>query len=88
MAWDDPDYPALLVANYLFGGSGLNSRLMLRVRQKDGLTYGVASQLSAGEIDHAGHFGISATAARSSGMPAAQEPVVDPEVGLHVRPRL
>jgi zinc protease len=63
LAEDDPDYPALLVANYLFGGSGLDSRLMLRVRQKDGLSYGVSSQLSAGEIDHAGHFGISATAA-------------------------
>ena len=33
LAEDDADYPALLVANYLFGGAGLDSRLMLRVRQ-------------------------------------------------------
>jgi zinc protease len=60
---DDADYPALLVANYLFGGAQLNSRLMLRVRQKEGLSYGVDSSLSAGDIDRAGSFSISASAA-------------------------
>ncbi|MBC3877528.1 insulinase family protein [Undibacterium sp. FT79W] len=60
---DDADYPALSIANYIFGGAGLNSRLMERIRQKDGLSYGGGSSLSAGDIDPVGSFGISATAA-------------------------
>jgi zinc protease len=60
---DDPDYPALMLANYIFGDGGLKSRLMDRIRQKDGLSYGGGSQLSAGELDRAGAFSISAIAA-------------------------
>jgi zinc protease len=60
---DDADFPALSIANYIFGGAGLNSRLMERIRQKDGLSYGGGSSLSAGDIDPVGSFGISATAA-------------------------
>lgn len=61
---DDPDYPALMLADYIFGGSGgLKSRLLDRIRQKDGLSYGGGTQLSAGEWDRAGMFSISAIAA-------------------------
>ncbi len=61
---DDADYPALYVANYIFGGgAGLNSRLLNRIRQKDGLSYGGGSSLSAGSVDRAGSFSISAIAA-------------------------
>jgi zinc protease len=60
---DDPDYPALMLADYIFGGGGLKSRLMDRIRQKDGLSYGGGSQISAGELDRAGLFSISAIAA-------------------------
>ena len=61
---DDADFPALRVGNYIFGGgAGLNSRLMERLRQKDGLSYGGSSSLSAGEIDPDGSFSISAIAA-------------------------
>ncbi|HEX4164636.1 MAG TPA: pitrilysin family protein [Bryobacteraceae bacterium] len=47
----DPNYPALLLANYMLGGGFLNSRLATRIRVKDGLSYGIASQLhvSTGE---------------------------------------
>ena len=46
---DDPDAPALLIANEIFGGgSGLSNRLMVRLRQKDGLSYGVGSGVSLG----------------------------------------
>jgi zinc protease len=41
----DPDYPALLAANTLLGGGFLNSRLAMRVRQKEGISYGVGSYL-------------------------------------------
>ncbi|MES2935153.1 MAG: pitrilysin family protein [Pseudomonadota bacterium] len=60
---DDADYPALVLANYLFGDGGLKSRLMDRIRQKDGLSYGGGSSLDAGQIDRAGSFSISAIAA-------------------------
>lgn len=60
---DDPDLPALMLANYIFGDGGLKSRLMDRIRQKDGLSYGGGSELSAGELDRAGGFTISAIAA-------------------------
>lgn len=60
---DDADYPALLVANYLFGGSRLKSRLADRIRQKDGLSYGVSSALSVDAISRAASFSIQAIAA-------------------------
>lgn len=34
---DDPDYPALVLGNYMLGGGFLNSRLATRIRQKAGL---------------------------------------------------
>lgn len=61
---DDADFPALTLANYIFGGgAGLNSRVMERIRQKDGLSYGGGSSLSAGSVDRAGSFNLSAIAA-------------------------
>ena len=42
----DPDYHNLLVANYIFGGSGFGSWLMEEIRQKRGLSYSVYSYLS------------------------------------------
>jgi zinc protease len=53
---DDPDYPALVLGNYMLGGGFLNSRLAVRIRQKDGLSYGVGSQLSASPLDESGAF--------------------------------
>lgn len=44
---DDPEYPALMVANYIFGGGGLSSRLANRIRQQDGLSYGVGSYMNS-----------------------------------------
>ena len=38
---DDPEYAALVLGNYMLGGGFLNSRLATRVRQKEGLSYGV-----------------------------------------------
>ena len=41
----DADYPALSMANYLLGGGG-NSRLWKRIRETDGLSYSVHSQIA------------------------------------------
>ncbi len=52
-----PDYPAMELSNYMLGGgSGLSSRLMNRIRQKDGLSYGVGSQFAANPLDETGAF--------------------------------
>ncbi len=51
LADTDPDYPALLLGNYMLGGGALRSRLADRIRQKDGLSYGVGSQFSAQSQD-------------------------------------
>jgi zinc protease len=53
---DDPDYPALVLANEILGGGFLNSRIAARLRQKDGLSYGAGSQLEASSIDKNGAF--------------------------------
>ncbi|SDH09899.1 MULTISPECIES: pitrilysin family protein [unclassified Duganella] len=60
---NDPDYPLLDLANYMFGGGAMKSRMMDRIRQKDGLSYGGGSGIHAGEQDRAGQFGMSAIAA-------------------------
>ena len=57
---DDPDYPALLMGNYMFGGGTLSSRLGNRIRQKEGLSYGVTSSLSVSSQDQRAGFTISA----------------------------
>ncbi len=53
---DDPDYPALVIGNYMLGGGILNSRLSVRIREKDGLSYGVGSFFGAGALDKTGSF--------------------------------
>jgi len=51
---DAKAYPALLMANYMLGGGALRSRLADRIRQKEGLSYGVGSQLDVPRRDPAG----------------------------------
>lgn len=53
---ESPDYPALCVANYLLGGGFLDSRLANRIRNQDGLSYGVGSRLVVDEKDDFGKF--------------------------------
>ncbi|HET9065350.1 MAG TPA: pitrilysin family protein [Gemmatimonadales bacterium] len=52
----DDDYPALVLADYMLGGGFLNSRLATRIRQKDGLSYGVGSQFVAAPLDSAAQW--------------------------------
>jgi zinc protease len=52
----DPENAALEVADFLFGGGSLSSRLGNRVRQKEGLSYGVGSQFGADAQDPAARF--------------------------------
>ncbi|MEZ5882676.1 MAG: pitrilysin family protein [Paracoccaceae bacterium] len=45
IAMDDPDFFAAYVLNHILGGGGFSARLMEEVREKRGLTYGIASYL-------------------------------------------
>jgi zinc protease len=56
---DHPDYPALVLGHYILG-SGMNSRLFQRIRQKEGLSYGVGAGFSASALDESGGFSASA----------------------------
>ncbi|WP_251359856.1 pitrilysin family protein [Kangiella sp. TOML190] len=60
---DHKDYPALTMANEIFGGSGLGSRLAKRLRQQDGLSYGAGSWLNASSYDENATFGAYAICA-------------------------
>ena len=53
---DDPDYPSLEIGSRIIGGGFLESRLATRIRQKEGLSYGVGSFLNADELDRNGMF--------------------------------
>jgi zinc protease len=52
----DADYPALLLGNYLLGGGFLSSRLAVRIRQKEGISYGVGSSVAGSPFDKSGNF--------------------------------
>lgn len=59
---DDPNYAALLMGNYVLGAGALSSRLGDRIRQKEGLSYGVSSNLRANAIDEFAVLTITAIA--------------------------
>jgi zinc protease len=52
----DPEYPALQLADFIFGEAPLSSRLSVRVRGEKGLSYGVGSMLNADTQDKLGMF--------------------------------
>jgi zinc protease len=63
----DEDFPALSIANAILGGDPLKARLADRIRQREGLSYGVGSALQEdnsreGRDDH-GFLAIQAIAA-------------------------
>ncbi len=45
----DPDYPALVMADYLLGGGFLAGRIPQRLREKEGLSYGAGTQMRGNE---------------------------------------
>ena len=53
---DHTDYPALILAGYMIGGGFLNSRLVERIREQDGLSYNVQAQIAGHPIDENGSF--------------------------------
>ena len=60
----DPDYYALQIMNYIYGGSGFGSRLMAEAREKRGLTYGIYSSHS--HQDYIDYLSIGTSTKRQS----------------------
>ncbi len=57
----DPEFAALRLGNLMLGGNTLSSRLGNRIRQKEGLSYGVTSTLTPSPRDPVATFVVSAT---------------------------
>jgi zinc protease len=62
MAMDDADYPATMLANRIFGGT-FSSRMVHRIRDKEGLSYGVSTGFSVNGKDDGATFTVSAICA-------------------------
>lgn len=57
---DHPDYPALVLGDFMLGGGFLNSRLATRLRQSEGLSYGAGSYFRAHPLDEEASLGAYA----------------------------
>jgi zinc protease len=62
---DHEDFAGLKLANYMFG-ENMNSRLMNRIREKEGISYGAGSWLEIGRHDEVGSLNLYAMAAPAS----------------------
>lgn len=60
----DPDYYALQIMNYIYGGGGFGSRLMDKAREQRGLTYGIYSSVQ--DYRHADILNISTSTKNAS----------------------
>jgi zinc protease len=56
---DHQDFPAMVLANHLLGGSS-TARLPQRIREKEGLSYSTYTWFTASQLDEVGSFNISA----------------------------
>jgi zinc protease len=61
MDQQDPDYPLMYLADLIFGGD-TKSRLWVRIRERDGLSYGVQTGFSAGSQEKYGSLSVGAIA--------------------------
>jgi zinc protease len=57
---DSRDFAALTLGSYIFGGGFLNSRLATRIRQREGISYGIGAGISAQALDSVGTFTANA----------------------------
>ncbi len=49
----DPDYPAMVMADFMLGGGFLTGRVTKRLREKEGLSYYAGTQFQAPALDDA-----------------------------------
>jgi zinc protease len=60
MDQQDPDYPTLYLANLIFGGDP-KSRVWIRIREKEGLSYGTNTSFQADSRDKLAAFNLGST---------------------------
>jgi zinc protease len=70
---DDPDAPALVLANDIFGGgAGMSNRVIERLRQKDGISYGAGTNLTLGSRYKLSSWSLGALTAPQNALKAEQ----------------
>jgi len=57
---DSREYAALTLGSYIFGGGFLNSRLATRIRQREGISYGIGAGIGAQALDSVASFTANA----------------------------
>ena len=68
---DDPDAPALVLANDIFGGgAGLSNRVIERLRQRDGISYGAGTNLTLGSRYKLSSWSLAALTAPQNALKA------------------
>jgi zinc protease len=72
---NDADYPAMVLANYMFGGS-ITARMPNRIRNREGLSYGASSRFSAPTEGDAGLFSATVSC-NPVNMPKVEASFVD-----------
>jgi zinc protease len=72
---EDPDYPALLLANYMFGGS-ISARMPNRIRNVEGLSYGASSRFATPIQGDAAMFAATVST-NPANMPKVEASFVD-----------
>ena len=82
MSDEDPDYPAMIMANYILGGT-FSARLVTRIRHKEGLSYGVASQINVPTKDDGATF-FAYAISNPENAPKVEASLID-EVGLTIK---
>jgi zinc protease len=75
MSESSPDYPALFLGNYMFGGS-ITARMPDRIRNKEGLSYGASSRFTAPTEGTAGLFS-GTVSCNPANMPKVEASFVD-----------
>ena len=63
MSDQDEDYPALVLGNYILGSGSMSSRLGVRIRGEEGLSYSVGSSFFAPSNSDGAQFNANAIAA-------------------------
>lgn len=62
--YETKNVPALMIADYILGGSaGLSNRIMMRLRQQEGLSYGASSNLTLPRRGNNGSWSVFAIVA-------------------------
>jgi zinc protease len=70
----DPDFYAATVMNYILGGGGFASRLMTRIRDNEGLVYGISSGFDAKRFPGSFSVGLQT---KTESAPAAVRAVLE-----------